>query len=149
MYCELIELATHATYGYEDVNTAAWIRFPGTAKAQVLASVKSMKLAKDLGPTESIVEIPRYQDFTTDALTLVHNGVCFSQIAGNELIVISVLTPSSWAADDSHLQLLLRQPILTAPRRMRAVLLARVFDLCGLLPSLERQGLEIEHLYDF
>ncbi len=149
VYCELIELATHATYGYEDVNTAAWIRFSEAAKGQVLASVKSMKLVKDLGPTEGIVEVPRYQEFTRDTLTPVHHGICFGQIAGNELIVISAIAPGGWTTAESHVQLLLRQPILTAQDRTRAVLLARVSDLCEVLPSLERQGLAIEHLYDF
>jgi hypothetical protein len=149
LYCELIELATHATYGYEDAKTAAWIKFPRTAKAQVLALVKSMKLAKDLEPTQGFIEIPRYQEFTTDVLTLVNHGVRFPQIAGNELIVISAIAPSRWTISEANVQLLLKQPILTAQGRTRAVLLARVSDLNEVLPSLQRQGLKVEHLYDY
>ena len=53
LYCELIELATHATYGYEDVNTAAWIQSPEAGRAEMLASVKSIKLVRDLGRRQS------------------------------------------------------------------------------------------------
>jgi hypothetical protein len=149
LYCELIELATHAMYGYEDVNTAAWIEFPAEAKARVLASVKSMKLARDLGPTEAIVEIPRYQEFTTDAQTLLEQGARFRQIAGNELLVISAIAPAGWKNDNPKLQLLEQQLILTARDNMRIVLLARVSDLNDILAALARTGVKLEHLYDY
>jgi hypothetical protein len=149
VYCEAIELATHATYGFEDVNTAAWIEFPAAAKARVLASVPSMKVAKDLGATEAIVEIPRYQKFTADAQQLVRDGVRFHQISGNELILISAIAPRGWTNSSPNLQLLLSQPTLTDPAKTRAVLLGRVSDLHQILPLLEQQQLTIEHLYDY
>lgn len=149
VYCELIELATHATYGYEDVNTAAWVQCPGLVREQLIGYANSVKWAKDLGPTEAIIEMPRYQEFTTDALTLMDQGMRFSQIAGNQLIVISVIAPSGWTPAESNIQLLIAQPILTNRRRTRAVVLARVADLDEILPLLERQGLSIEHLYDY
>jgi len=148
-YCELIELATHATYGYEDVSTAAWIKFPEPAKTQLIASMKSIKMARDLGPTEAIIEVPRYQEFTTEVRTLVDHGARFSQIAGNELIVISAIAPSGSVTPESNVQLLLKQPILTGQGRTRTVLLVRVSDLNEVLGSLERQGLKVEHLYDY
>jgi hypothetical protein len=148
-YCEVIELATHATYGSEDVNTAAWIEFPAQAKARVLASVRSMKVAKDLGATEAIIEIPRYQEFTAEAQLLIQGGVRFHQISGNELILISATGPSVRTNSSPSLQLLLSQPTLTDQSKTRAVLLGKVSDLHQVLPLLERQGLMIEHLYDY
>lgn len=146
-YCELIELATHATYGYEDVSTGAWIKFPESAK--LIASMKSLKMTKDLGPSDAIIEIPRYQQFTTEVQTLLDCGARFSQIAGNQLIVISAIAPSGSIAPESNAQLLLAQPILTTQDRTRAVLLVRVSDLNEVLGTLERQGSEVEHLYDY
>jgi len=149
LYCELIELATHATYGYEDVNTAAWIKFSEPAKAQSIASMNSIKIAKDLGPTEAIIEVPRYQEFTADVRTLADGGARFSQIAGNELIVISAIAPSPSITPEPNVQLLLKEPILTGQGRTRAVLLVRVSDLNEVLGSLVRHGFEVEHLYDY
>jgi hypothetical protein len=149
VYCELIELATHATYGYEDVNTAAWIQFPSVEKAQLGDMASLVKLVKDLGPTEAIVEVPRYQEFTDAAQSLVGHGVAFRQIAGNELIVMSAIAPRGWTADESKVQPLLVQPILTAPGEVRAVLLCRVSSLGDVIVSLQSQGVRLEHLYDY
>jgi len=148
-YCGVIELATHATYGFEDVRTAAWLEFPAEAKARVLASVPSMKMAKDSAAIEAIVKIPRYQEFTADAQRLIQSGGRFHQVAGNELILISAIAPSGWTISLTNLQLLLSQPILTDRSKSREVLLGKVSDLHEVLPSLERQGLAIEHLYDY
>ena len=149
VYCELIELATHATYGFEDVNTAAWIEFPAEAKQGVLGRIYSDHLAKDLGPTAAIVEIPRYQTFTTDARTLMEAGAHFRQIAGNELIVLSGVVPSGWTNPAPNLQLLLSQPVLSDRTKTRVVLLTRVPDLHETVPLLESHGMAIEHLYDY
>ena len=149
VYCELIELATHATYGYEDTATAAWVEFPSPDNTALFFPMKSVRILRDLGNNQAIVEIPRYQEFTTAALGLIHDGVRFRQIAGNELIVISAISSVSWANSMPNLQLLLAQPLLTNPDNRRNVLLCRVAELNSVLPMLEHQGLKIEHLYDF
>jgi hypothetical protein len=149
VYCEAIGLLTHATYGFEDKNTAAWIEFPAGAKAEVLASVHSMNVLRTLGETGAIVEIPRYQEFTIDAQTLIDHGVHFRQIAGNELIVISAIAPVDWTNSSQNLQVLLTQPMLTNPAKVRVVLVAKVPELDQTLPLLKREQLEIEHLYDY
>ena len=149
VYCELIELATHATYGFEDTTTAAWVEFPSTDNTSISPQMRSVRILRDLGNKQAIVEIPRYQEFTTVALSLIHDGVRFRQIAGNELIVISAISPVSWTDSMPNLQLLLAQPSLTNPGKTRNVLLFRVTELNSVLPILEHQGLKIEHLYDY
>jgi hypothetical protein len=149
VYCELIELGTHATYGFEDTTTAAWIEFSALDKTSVSSQLTSVKVLRDLGDHQAIVEIPRYQEFTPIALGLIRNGVRFRQIAGNEIIVISAISPGSWTNTVPSLQLLLAQPLLTEPGSKRNVLLCRVAELHNVLPNLEHQGLKIEHLYDY
>lgn len=149
VYCEAIELATHATYGFEDTDTAAWIEFPANSRDNLFASVKSMKLAKSLGSTQAIVEIPRYQEFTSSAQTLIRQGVRFRQISGNGLILISAIAPRGWTNSTPQLQMLLSQPVLTVDAKTRVVLLGRVPEVHEDLPLLEAQGLVIEHLYDY
>ncbi len=115
----------------------------------MLSSAPPMKTAKDLSATDAIVEIPRYQEFTTDAQRLIQAGARFRQIAGNELILISAIAPDGWKNSAANLELLLAQPMLTDRSKTRAVLLGKVSDLHEVVPSLERQGLAIEHLYDY
>ena len=149
VYCELIELGTHATYGFEDTRTAAWVEFPASDNSLVSSARPSVQILRDLGEHQAIVGIPRYQEFTPVALGLIHEGVRFRQIAGNEIIVISAISPGSWTNTVPNLQLLLSQPLLTEPGNKRNVLLGRVVELHNVLPVLERQGLKIEHLYDY
>lgn len=145
-YCELIELATHATYGFEDMNTTAWVEFPMNSKADVLASAK---LVKAVLPNTAIVQIPRYQPFTEHARSLIENGVGFHQIAGNQLIITSQIAPAGWRNSDARVQTLLEQPILTQKDRIRVVLLGRVEDLDAIIPAMRKQGLVLEHIYDY
>jgi len=149
IYCELIELGTHATYGFEDTTTAAWIELPPSAISLTTSSPTSVKVLRDLGDHQAIVEIPRYQEFTTKALGLIHGGVRFRQIAGNELIVVSTISPASWTNTMPNVQLLLAQPLLSEPGKTRNVLLCRVAELHNVLPTLEHQDHKIEHLYDY
>jgi len=149
VYCELIELATHATYGFEDTTTAVWVEFPASGNTLVSSPMKSVTIFRDLGNNQAIVEVPRYQEFTTAALNLLHEGVRFRQIAGNELIIISAISPVPWTNSTPSLQLLLAQPLLTVPGNTRNVLLCHVAELHIVVPMLEHQGLRIEHIYDY
>jgi hypothetical protein len=146
-YCELIELATHATYGFEDTTTIAWVEFPDSGNTP--SSIPSVRILRDVGNKQAMVEIPRYQEFTSAALGLIHAGVQFRQIASNELIVISAIAPSGWTNNIPNVQMLLAQPWLTNPGNSRIVLLCRVPELHNILPMLEHQGVKIEHLYDY
>ena len=149
VYCEIIQLGTHATYGFEDTTTDAWIEFLPSGSTPTVTPPTSFKVLRDLGDHQAIVQIPRYQEFTAAALDLVHDGVRFHQIAGNELIVISAISPASWTNSMPNVQLLLAQPLLSDPGNTRNVLLCRVAEIHTVLPTLEHQGLKIEHLYDY
>jgi hypothetical protein len=148
-YCELIQLATHATYGYEDTMTSAWLELPLDGGESVLAAVPHVQVKQDLGPEQKIVEIPRYQEFTPSAALLVNHGARFHQMAGNGLIAISAIAPSGWAASVPGTQLLLSQPIRSEPGHTRVLLLCRVTELHTVLPALERNAVRLEHLYDY
>src|SRR5690348_252942 len=74
IYCELIELGTHVTYGYEETSTSAWITAPSL---DAVSAVPNVRVLKDLGMGNYIVEIPRYQEFTTRAVEASHSGVQF------------------------------------------------------------------------
>jgi hypothetical protein len=149
VYCELIELATHATYGFEDTTTQAWVTVPADIQSLVAPFNGRVKIIRDVGGNQAILAIPRYQEFTGTAKALAKAGVQFDQIAGNQLLVLSAIAPSGWTNKASGLQLLLAQPLLTIPGKTRVVLLCRVAELHSALPLLEADGLVIEHLYDY
>jgi hypothetical protein len=147
LYCQIIELGTHATYGFEDTTTQAWVDLPSEVNHGSLGG--HFKIVRDPGGGAAIIEVPRYQEFTPTAQMLIKAGVHFRQIAGNQLIVVSAIAPSQWTNHAPDLQVLLVQPLLTNPGKTRAILLIPVPELHTALPRLEADGLVIEHLYDY
>ena len=153
LYCELIELGTHATYGFEDVDTSAWIDYPESNRAAILAADPHLKIVRDLpeqnGSASAIFEIPRYQEFTPAAVALIAAGAHFHQIAGNELISVSVISQGPLEALPGDPQILLAQQIPSDRSRTRTLLLCPVASLDQLLPSVVAQRAIVEHIYDF
>jgi hypothetical protein len=147
LYCQIIELGTHATYGFEDTTTKAWVDFPPEVNSASLGG--HFKIVRDLGGGAAMIEVPRYQEFTPTAQMLIQAGAHFRQIAGNQLIVVSAIAPSQWTNNAPDLQVLLVQPLLTNSGKTRVVLLIPVPELNTALPRLEADGLVIEHLYDY
>ena len=108
-----------------------------------------MQRVRALGRDSFLVIIPRYQEFTPTAMSLAQQGVRFTDIAGNEDIVVSVLAPRSFAWDLDQGKPLFAADVLTNPQVERIVLQAPVPSLHTLLAALRRRGLEVEHIYDY
>ena len=145
-YCELIELATHLTFGVAGTDTYAWIEHAGDS---AFAANPHVQRVRALGRDSFLVIIPRYQEFTPTAMSLAQQGVRFTDIAGNEDIVVSVLAPRSFAWDLDQGKPLFAADVLTNPQVERIVLQAPVPSLHTLLAALRRRGLEVEHIYDY
>jgi hypothetical protein len=93
--------------------------------------------------------LPRYQAFTAAAETLAQDGVNFREIAGNAgPIMLSVVTGNAFLPADGC-NLLYRQPILTRPGLNRFVLTCPVTGLGTALRAFARDGVPVEHIYDY
>ncbi len=86
-YCWLIQIATQLTYGEEPADTYAWI---DNANEALLQQLPRVKIVKQAGPQAFIVDMPRYQEFSTLAAELADREIHFVEIAGNSRITISV-----------------------------------------------------------
>jgi hypothetical protein len=145
-YCWIIEKGTHATYGHEPAETYAWI---DNASANTLQQFPRVKVVKQPGPRSFIVDIPRYQEFTTIASALATHDVHFVEIAGNSQITVSVLAPQSWHYDGQDAQHLFSHAVLTHPEQQRVILGCEVSSLHAVLERLQARGTTIEHVYDY
>jgi hypothetical protein len=145
-YCGLIQIAAHLTYGEEPADTYAWI---DNANQTLVQQLPRVKIVKQAGPQSFIVDIPRYQEFTTVAAELADRDVHFVEIAGNSRINISVLAPQSWLYDRTDAQQLFSAPLLTRPEWKRAVLGCDVASLRTVVKTLRLEGIGIEHIYDY
>jgi hypothetical protein len=145
-YCWLIEKTTHVTYGYEPAYTYVWIENANESVFQQLPRVKKVKQA---GPQAFIVDVPRYQEFTSTAEALAERKVQFVNIAGNSHITLSVLADSAWRYDQPDAKVLFSAPSLTHLGLKRAVIGCDVSSLGGVLNTLAAKNVIVEHVYDY
>ncbi len=145
-YSWLIEKITYVSYGYEPDRTYAWI---DGADPAALSQIPQMKVVKRVGPHAFVVDAPRYQPFTPAAIQLARENVTFVEIAGNSSITLSVLAPKPVAGHQYPAQKLFSMPILTRPEWQRLVLRCDVAGLADMLNQAQKDGLVIEHVYDY
>lgn len=146
LYCWIIERLTHLSYGFEPTETYAWIK---SAVPVISNQQQKTKVFKQLSVREFIVDIPRYQEFTTAATDLAAQGVQFVEIAGNSQILVSALAPRQWSYGHGDAQELFSSPILTQSEIKRVVMRCDVASLSSLVSDLHNQGVILEHIYDY
>lgn len=146
IYCGLIELASHASYGVESPDTYVWIE---NAPDTILSKYPRIRHVADLGPGSDIIVIPRYQEFTDTAVRLASDDVRFVEIAGNDEILLTVIGPREWKFYLPSGELLFSSEILTHPEWRRFALRVPVASLSSALNSLAGSGLKVEHVYDY
>ncbi|HLW54244.1 MAG TPA: hypothetical protein VKW06_15515 [Candidatus Angelobacter sp.] len=145
-YAWLLEKITRLTYGDDIKETYAWI---DNADSTLLKKIPRIRTVKQVGPRSFIVDIPRYQEFTPLAVELAGHDVRFVEIAGDAQILLSVLAPDSWKPDRTGAQQLFSTPVLIAPGRRRVVVNCEINSLHSILSAYRKDGVQIEHLYDY
>jgi hypothetical protein len=108
-----------------------------------------IKLVKQVGPRAFIVDIPRYQEFTSTAQALAQRNVHFVEIAGNSQVLVSALAPGIWSYPQPDAQQLFSTTVLTRAGVKRVVLGCDVESLPSVLNILRTQGITAEHVYDY
>jgi hypothetical protein len=145
IYAEILEKASHLTYGVELTETYAWIdNVPYT----FFRKYPRIRKVKEVGPLSYIVSIPRYQEFTELAVKLAKDDVHFVQIAGNDVILVTAII-QQWNQETPEEQVLFFEPFLTRPSVERVALECRVRDLHLVLSDLAGRGIPVEHVYDY
>jgi hypothetical protein len=145
-YCWLIEKATHLSYGYEPSDMYGWI---DNADESIFQQLPRMKRVKQVGPRDFVVDIPRYQEFTSIASELARRKINFVEIADNSQITLSVLASPAWRYDHPDAHVLFSTPILTHSELDRFVIGCDVSSLSSVLSALASDPVTIDHLYDY
>ncbi len=142
-YCWVIEKASHAVYGIEDIETDAWVDNTGE---DLFRSEPQVRKVKQVGPKAYIVAIPRYQEFTEVAMRLAARNVQFVEIAGNDVALVSLTAPQEWKGGPGEM---LSSPILTQPGRKRVLLQMPIAALTPTINDVVTHGAQLEHVYDY
>jgi hypothetical protein len=145
IYAEILEKASHLTYGVESNETYSWIE---NAPEPLFGKYPHIRKVKELGRGSYVVSIPRYQEFTELALKLAMDNVHFVQIAGNSEVLVTAIV-EDWRYDTPEERVLFTEQFLTRPNVKRVALECRVRDLHLVLNNLASRLYPVEHIYDY
>lgn len=145
LYGLLIGAGSGATYGEVDLTIGARIE---NASPEVFADGVVEKIA-DTPNNGAIVRLPRYEAFTGRALSLIRQGIRFTDIAGNDEILITVLAPAGWSVDNLNASSVVDERVLSDVTTRRVALKVPVKELHAVVTRIETGGARVEHLYDY
>jgi hypothetical protein len=144
-YGWVMGLGSQAAYGAEDLTTYA--RVTGGSSAAVQAAGGRILSGGEGG---AVVALPRYERFTPAALRLLDGGARFSDVAGNDEILVTVLAGAEVVFDSiPGASVVARKPLPTDTSRNRVALRVAVTELGDAVRRLTGLGASMEHLYDY
>lgn len=99
---------------------------------------------------DSLQYLPRYDKFAAAVIDLARKGHSLKEVAGNNsAILVSSIIGSEQSLQYAHTQLVFTQPVASDPTRKRVVFAVPVNGLAAVLLQMDRDGMAIEHVFDF
>jgi len=114
-----------------------------------LAADPRIKKLRDLDDRSTLIETPRYQEFTDIARRLGARGRYFFEIAGNQRILTTILAPENATIMTPNAEKLFVISLQSRPGWRRIGLDTKVRELANQIGFVEKQGAEFEHAYDY
>lgn len=148
IYAEILQAASHITYGIESADTYTLVE---NAPPSLFHEFPRVKVAAEIGRDSYLVIIPRYQEFTDLAVSLAKRDVHFVQIAGNDEIMLTIVVPEDWNLDlpPDEGSTLFTENLLTRHDEKRIALECTIRSLHSVLKNLSDPRIKIEHIYDY
>lgn len=141
VYATLIEWA--AKSAYEEPVTGIYLLVSATDSTQTAGlNVVHQQEGKYL------ISIQRWGAFTNEIRRIAGRDLNLIEIAGNDEIVVSVLTKKN-ATPSSDAELLYTSEVVTQPGTERHVYLMPVSTLLKFVSDSKRNGFEVEHVFDY
>ena len=144
-YAKLIDTATGATLGRDELSLRFVVREPPAKVAAIDPRFKIVRSARHL----TVVEAPRYAQFTELLGKLARKRITLIEIAGNDDIFLTVRMPVKASEKALPGTVLLSLPLPDRPGWKRIGLSVKVPDLLPLIARVEAHGAAIEHVYDY
>jgi FAD/FMN-containing dehydrogenase len=138
-----IRASGQSGFGVEPLTTLSWIRRPDSAPLPN-ASETLARFGE-----EEVAWLPRDEGFRDALLTLTKAGGELRQIAGNDFIAVTWLTPRGFRFAPQDGEITVRWPVLTEPMQQRALLFTPVTELAGSLRRLQARGARLDHVFDY
>lgn len=140
-YAKLIGWASGTTLGADETRMRMVLE---VAPEQVVAIDPRVKILSSSGTTY-IVETPRYAQFTDIAKKLAKERIAFREIAGNDEIFFTMISPTT----EKGSKPLMVMPLGDRPGWERRGYMVKVPDLSETLIRTPPSGATVEHIYDY
>ncbi len=142
-YAALIDKASGATLGRDQLTLKFVTPAPASAVARIDPRLKPIGTTPD---GRTIVEAPRYAEFTELLRKMADARLPIAEIAGNDDILLTVLAPASTPLPGTTL---FTMPLGDRPGWQRVGIEVKTAALTTALPAIERTGGRIEHVHDY
>jgi hypothetical protein len=146
VYGKILKTASQSAYGFDELKLFAVVETP---EAQNLQDIDDLQIISELGPNRYLISITRYEVFTNVVKQLSDKNIKFIEIAGNDEILLSIIIPDKIELKNKDALYLFNMPIVIRTQDKRAVLVTKVNTLLEIVKSLEKQGIKLEHVYDY
>ena len=141
-----IKQGTQASYDPEALEIQAWVQ----QGSQDMKGINpGVRVLQDLGGRSTLLSLPRYEPFGQAVRDILAHNVRLVEVAGNEYILMTIIAPKDWRDLRHRGMWICEWTILTQPEHKRVALLVPLGQLHETLPSLEKEGVQFDHLYDF
>lgn len=117
--------------------------------SNILIQQPQVKLVERINQDYDIIVLPRYEAFTEIVPRLISQRVKFTEIAGNDEILISVIALKNWKLDINGASAIFSMPVLINRELERFVVNVQILNLHTVLAYLESEGVNLEHIYDY
>jgi hypothetical protein len=145
-YAKLIDRASGATLGRD----APTLRFVARTTPETLQRIdKRLKPVRATPDGPTVVEAPRYAQFSKLLDKLSGTSVELVEIAGNDDILITIHLPETAELDWPNAETLLSMPLGERPGWRRVGLSVKVAELLPTIRQVKMIGGTVEHVYDY
>jgi hypothetical protein len=142
-YGKLIGMGTQTVYGAALPTTLVLVD-------KLPEGFSSEKVLKTFDDQSALIKLPRYDKFNGAVNSLANKGVAFREIAGNNsAILLSVITSVNQNLNYENAQIIFVQPITSDRSKKRIAIVTPVPQLHNLLNQLSKDGVTIEHVFDY
>lgn len=151
---QFIEWATGASYAPEELTIHGIAildeseRTPMSESIKIIDNATSNSLAQD-AKQPVCIQIPRYEGFRRAVEELLARHAQFVDIAGNQIIAVTILVPVEWHDTHNLGRTIWESQLPTNPTMKRVALLTPIPRLHLTLAALKTDDAILEHLYDF
>lgn len=146
MYAAVIRFGSHLAYGKAPSRVYA---LADNIPRSFFINNKDIKLVKSINPKMAVISLPFEQPFTNSLKKIMKDNIQFKDIAGNNEILITAVTPKKWTFKNKQGEVLFTVDILTQPRRQRIGIRAPTTSLLAILAYLDKNKISIEHVYPY